>query len=94
MYCVLTVNSREHLITSSLLTPLRVPAMITPRGGLKSPRPAFDVENFEPTEFVCHENTVRSKFEKFDSNGLGLNIREALSLVSTYISMTDTLSSW
>ena len=59
--------------------------MITPRGGLKSPRPAFDVENFEPTEFVCHENTVRSKFEKFDSNGLGLNIREALSLVSTYI---------
>lgn len=65
--------------------------MITPRGGLKSPRPTFDLTNFEPTEFVCHENTVRSKFEKFDSSGLGLNIREALSLVRTYISMKDTL---
>ena len=64
------------------ITPRGGPGMmkVTPRGGLRASG-AVDPENFEPTEYVYNEQIVRARFSKFDASGLGLNLREALSLV-------------
>ena len=53
---------------------------LTPRGGLRASR-SVDPERFETTDYVYKEQIVRERFSKFDVSGLGLNLREALSLV-------------